>query len=93
MDNSFIERLWRSLKYEAVYLHELFGRLPGPGGDFPVGGVLQLPAPSLGLGGSTPAEAYDRGLPAETRKKPFRSTPSFPLPPEHDDVLNRTLAA
>ena len=23
----------------------------------------------------TPAEAYDRGLPAETRKKPFRSTP------------------
>ena len=23
MDNIFIERLWRSLKYEAVYLHEL----------------------------------------------------------------------
>ena len=23
MDNVFIERLWRSLKYEAVYLHEL----------------------------------------------------------------------
>ena len=22
MDNIFIERLWRSLKYEAVYLHE-----------------------------------------------------------------------
>jgi putative transposase len=23
MDNIFIERLWRSLKYEAVYLHEV----------------------------------------------------------------------
>ena len=23
LDNVFIERLWRSLKYEAVYLHEL----------------------------------------------------------------------
>ena len=23
MDNIFIERLWRSIKYEAVYLHEL----------------------------------------------------------------------
>ena len=23
MDNAFIERLWRSLKYKAVYLHEL----------------------------------------------------------------------
>ena len=23
LDNIFIERLWRSLKYEAVYLHEL----------------------------------------------------------------------
>ena len=23
MDNIFIERLWRSLKYEAGYLHEL----------------------------------------------------------------------
>ena len=23
MDNIFIERLWRSLEYEAVYLHEI----------------------------------------------------------------------
>ena len=23
MDNIFIERLWHSLKYEAIYLHEL----------------------------------------------------------------------
>ena len=25
IDNRFIERLWRSLKYEAVYLQELVG--------------------------------------------------------------------
>ncbi len=25
MDNIFIERLWRSMKYEAVYLHDLAG--------------------------------------------------------------------
>ena len=27
MDNIFIERLWSSLKYEAVYLHEIAERL------------------------------------------------------------------
>ena len=27
MDNIFIERLWRSLKYEAVYLYEFAGGL------------------------------------------------------------------
>ena len=49
--------------------------------------------PYSALGRSTPAEDYDCGLSAETRKKPFRSTPSLRLPPEHDDVLNRTMAA
>ena len=39
LDNIFIERLWRSLKYEAVYLHELrdgaeAGRLIGTRIDF-----------------------------------------------------------
>ena len=42
MDNIFIERLWRSLKYEAVYLHELEdGRHARAGG----GGVDRLPQP------------------------------------------------
>ena len=31
--------------------------------------------PHSALGRPTPAEAYDRGRTAETRKKPFRSTP------------------
>ena len=39
MDNIFIERLWRSLKYEAVYLHEMTdgfaaGRVIGEWIDF-----------------------------------------------------------
>jgi len=34
MDNIFIERLWRSLKYEAVYLHEMTdGFAAGQGAD------------------------------------------------------------
>ena len=31
MDNIFIERLWRSLKQEAVYLHELQDHFPNAG--------------------------------------------------------------
>jgi len=31
LDNIFIERLWRSLKYEAVYLHELTSGLEARG--------------------------------------------------------------
>ena len=30
LDNVFIERLWRSLKYEAVYLHELADGFAAP---------------------------------------------------------------
>ena len=43
MDNVFIERLWRSLKYECVYLSEFFSRhrLRGPEWDQLVDGLLQ----------------------------------------------------
>jgi putative transposase len=34
LDNVFIERLWRSLKYEAVYLHELAIKVPVIDSDF-----------------------------------------------------------
>ena len=33
MDNIFIERLWRSLKYEAVYLHEIADGFQAPAPD------------------------------------------------------------
>ena len=58
MDNIFIERLWRSLKYEAVYLHELADgfeaeRVIGAWIDF-----YNTERPHSALAGRTPAEAY-----------------------------------
>ena len=56
MDNIFIERLWRSLKYEAVYLHELTDgfkaeRVIGQWIDF-----YNTERPHSSLDGKTPAE-------------------------------------
>ena len=58
LDNIFIERLWRSLKYEAVYLHELADglhaeRLIGSWFAFYNGS-----RPHSALGGRVPEEAY-----------------------------------
>jgi len=39
MDNVFIERLWRSLKYECVYLQPAGGARPASG-DTPTGGMI-----------------------------------------------------
>ena len=64
LDNIFIERLWRSLKYEAVYLHELRNGLdadhPGPLAPTATGahiGDFPSPAGQRSEGGpSTPRE-------------------------------------
>ena len=91
--NIFIERLWRSLKYEAVYLHELSD-------GFWAQKVISLwiafynsRCPHLALGGATPAEAFDRGLPAETRMMTVGSSPSPPVQLQHQDEVNKDLAA
>ena len=58
MDNIFIERLWRSLKYEAVYLHEI---ADGFAARRVIGewiGFYNTERPHSALGGRTPAEAY-----------------------------------
>ena len=63
MDNIFIERLWRSLKYEAVYLHDL---TDGFAAERVIGEWMEFyntERPHSALAGSTPAEAYDRGAP------------------------------
>ena len=42
-DNVFVERLWRSVKYEEVYLQGLRQRQRGPHFDRPLPGLLQWP--------------------------------------------------
>ncbi len=58
MDNVFIERLWRSMKYECVYLHAF-----ETGSELRVGltrwiGYYNADRPHSGLAGLTPNEAY-----------------------------------
>ena len=72
MDNIFIERLWRSLKYEAIYLHEIADgfqarRLIGDWVRF-----YNLERPHAALDGRTPAEAY--------RGEPMRLAPTKRCP-------------
>ena len=60
MDNIFIERLWRSLKYEAVYLHELADGLKARRVIGEWIGFYTTERPHSALGGRTPAEALPR---------------------------------
>jgi putative transposase len=58
MDNVFIERLWRSLKYECIYLHAFETR-----GELQAGltgwiGHYNADRPHSKLGGKTPSEVY-----------------------------------
>jgi len=69
MDNIFIERLWRSLKYEAVYLFELTDgfkaeRVIGEWIDF-----YNTERPHSFLGDRTPAEAYAIARPMDMMDK------------------------
>ena len=59
MDNIFIERLWRSLKYEAIYLHEIADGFIGPAPDRRMGPLLQPREAALGAGRANPG----RGIP------------------------------
>ncbi len=60
MDNVFIERLWRSLKYECVYLHAF-----ETGSELRAGlarwiSYYNAARPQSALGGTSPDEAYGR---------------------------------
>ena len=57
LDNVFIERLWRSLKYEAVYLG-IGDRIAGKGWRRPADRLPQHRRPHSALGGQPPAVVY-----------------------------------
>jgi putative transposase len=61
MDNVFIERLWRSLKYECVYLDAFETGSELRAGLLKWIGYYNARRPHSGLGGRTPDEAYGAG--------------------------------
>ena len=62
LDNAFIERLWRSLKYEAVYLHELADGFEAQRVIAEWIDYYNDERPHSALAGRTPAEAYRDGM-------------------------------
>ena len=87
MDNIFIERLWRSLKYEAVYLHELTDgfvaeRVIGEWLDF-----YNTERPHSSLDGKTPAEAYWRERPVDMMDKADALT-TYPQAQQQQEDIN-----
>ena len=92
---SVIERLWRSLKHEAVYLHEIADgftarRVIGQWIDF-----YNTQRPHSALAGRTPAEAYRDGPPVDMMGKPLRALPTYPQAQQQqqEDRLKGILAA
>jgi putative transposase len=93
MDNIFIERLWRSLKYEAVHLHELTDgfhaeRVIAAWIDF-----YNAERPHSALGGRTPAEAYGARRPVDMMDKAAALPTSPPAQQQQGNLINRILAA
>ena len=75
LDNIFIERLWRSLKYEAVYLHDLVDGIEARrliDGWF---AFYSEERPHTALGGRTPAEVHD-GLIDIPQNREFSTAPA-----------------
>ena len=94
MDNIFIERLWRSLKYEAVYLHEM---TDGFAAERVIGAWIKFyntERPHSALDGETPAEAYSAGKPVDMMDK-ADALPTSPQAQQQQKAfnVNRVLAA
>ena len=100
MDNIFIERLWRSLKYEAGYLHEL---TDGFKAERVIGEWIELyntERPHSAHNGQTPAAAYGApGSPWMDKADALPACPQGlarrfgPAQQQQQDVINRILAA
>ncbi|MFO0189497.1 MAG: integrase core domain-containing protein, partial [Alphaproteobacteria bacterium] len=64
-DNVFVERLWRSIKYEEVYLRA-YASVPEARASLGryIDGFYNTRRPHSSLGGQTPDEAYFTALPS-----------------------------
>ena len=78
MDNIFIERLWRSLKYEAVYLREIADGFEARRVIGEWIGFYNTERPHSTLGGRTPTEAYRGDPPVDMMDKPLCALPTSP---------------
>ena len=76
MDNIFIERLWRSMKYEAVYLHDLADGFEARLLIDEWIGFYNTERPHSALDGKTPAEAYRSNPPVDMMDKLLRALPT-----------------
>jgi putative transposase len=93
MDNIFIERLWRSLKYEAIYLHELTDGFKAERVIAEWISFYNTERPHSSFDGRTPAEAYGIEGPMDMMDKPGGLPTSPQAPQQHQDVINRIQAA
>ena len=88
LDNIFIERLWRSLKYDAVYLHELVDGIEARRVIDEWFGFYNEVRPHSSLDGRTPTQVYGHVLPSAATDQPVTESgrenpyfPRFPQPP------------
>ena len=93
LDNIFIERLWRSLKYEAVYLHELTNGFAAMRVIAEWIGFYNTKRPHSALDGATPAEAYGAGRPMDMMDKPDGLPTSPQAQQQQQNMINRIQAA
>ena len=81
LDNAFIERLWRSVKYEDLYLRD-YSTVPeveaGLGRYFD---FYNYQRPHQGLGYRTPAEVHFEDEPGGVAEKLWKSCGNLPLSP------------
>ena len=87
MDNIFIERLWRSLKYEAVYLHELTDGFIAERVIAEWIRFYSRERPHSALDGLSPEQAYGRRRPVEMMDK-ARALPTVPQVQQQQEGLN-----
>ncbi|MHC2419954.1 transposase InsO family protein [Sinorhizobium meliloti] len=87
-DNVFIERLWRSIKYEEVYLH-VYKTVSVPHWHQPLSDLLKVPTPHSPPDRQTPDQAYFNTLApmmaaaSSRRKSTLRNAPDWSDKPSH----------